>query len=184
MARLRLSPGLLLWAAAALLLFPLRWLLAWAAAVCIHELGHLIMLRLLHIPVHSLRVSGSGTRLQTAFSSRWQELLCAAAGPAAGLCMLPWIHLLPRVTLCSVFLALYNLLPVYPLDGGRCLRCLVGGRIGSIVQAVALAGLLVLGAYASFFLQLGGLPLILSGVTVIRALGIKIPCKAAFQALQ
>ncbi len=184
MERLKLSPVLLLWVAAALLLLPVRWLGAWLAAVTVHELGHFAMLRLLGLPVHSLRMDGVGAKMQTLFTSRGQELLCALAGPLAGFLMLGLADLFPRTAVCSVFLSLYNLLPVYPMDGGRCIRCLAGERAAAIVGYAALGCIFILGFYGSFCLKLGWLPFTVGCFTVIRALKIKIPCKAPLQALQ
>lgn len=182
--KMRLSPGMLIWGAGALLILPLRWLLAWGCAVCVHELGHLAMIRLLKLPVHSLAVDGGGVRIRTEFASAWQELLCALAGPIAGLLLLFTAPVFPRLALCGAFHSVYNLLPVYPLDGGRVIRTLAGEKSGQILQNVFLGCILALGIYGTFFLRLGILPLIFAWLTVIRALRIKIPCKEAIQALQ
>lgn len=175
--KMQLSPGLLIWAAAALLVLPLGWLLAWGCAVCIHELGHLAMLRLLKLPVQGMNADGSGIRLRTEFAYAWQELLCALAGPAAGLLLLLAAPVFPRLALCGAFHSLYNLLPVYPLDGGRVLWALFGEKTGRTVQGICLGCIIALGSYGTFCLRLGLLPLIFACLTVIRALGRKIPCK-------
>lgn len=182
--RVQLSPGLLICLAATVLMLPIRWIIAWILAVCVHELGHLAVLRLLRLPISAVEADTSGTRIRTVFLAPWQEVLCALSGPAAGMLLLFAAPVFPRLAVCGGFHSLYNLLPVYPLDGGRCIRCLAGEKAGRVIQNICLGGILVLGVYGTFFLRLGLLPLFFAWFTVIRALAIKIPCKAAHQALQ
>lgn len=177
--RASLSPGFLIWLAAAVLLLPLRWIVAWAMAVCVHELGHLAMLKLLKLPVYAVEAGIGGARICTAFCMPWQEILCALAGPVAGMFLLLLAPVFPRVAVCGAFQSLYNLLPVYPLDGGRVIRCLAGERTGKVIQDLCLVGLMAVGIYGTFMLRLGLLPLIFAGFTVLRALARKIPCKAS-----
>lgn len=173
--KLQLSPGLLLWLAAAVMLLPIRWIFAWIFAVCVHELGHLAMLKLLKLPIHVIEVDTGGARISTDFLAPWQELLCALAGPAAGFLLLIIAPVFPRISVCGMVQSMYNLLPVYPLDGGRCLRCLAGEHAGKLIQTVCLACIPALGCYATLYLRLGFLPLIFAWVTVLRALAFRGP---------
>ena len=179
MERLRkgLSPGLLIWLAAAVLMLPLRWLLAWAGAVCVHELGHLAMLKLLKLPVYAMDADASGARITTEFRNRSQEVLCALAGPAAGCLTVLAAPVFPRLAVCALLQSVYNLLPVYPLDGGRAMRCLAGEKAAKALEALCLTALAAVGIYGSFVLRLGLLPLSFAAFTALRAIGRKIPCK-------
>ena len=58
--------------------------------------------------------------------SQMDELLAAAAGPAMNLALLlAFSRTLPRFALVNFCLLAYNLLPFYPLDGGRLLRAVL-----------------------------------------------------------
>ena len=120
---IRISPYLYVYVAALLLLAPLKWLLAAGCAAAIHELSHLAMIYLLGIEVYSVQIGLRGTKIITEPMTDKSELLCAIAGPAGGLLILFFARWIPRVALCAAFQSIYNLLPIYPLDGGRALRC-------------------------------------------------------------
>ena len=56
---------------------------------------------------------------------RPQEFLSAMAGPAAGFLLVllfPWF---PRIAFSALVQSLFNLLPIYPFDGGRVIRSIM-----------------------------------------------------------
>ena len=152
--RVRLDP-------LAALVFALGWfldgegLIACALpAALVHELGHLLALRLCRARVHTLRLGLLGAELcYSGALNRGETLLCAAAGPAAGLlyalaaCAWGGPFLL-RSGALSLCLSAWNLLPVLPLDGGRVLLALAGERlsrrVGELTATALLLGGLVL----------------------------------------
>lgn len=111
---------LVLW----LYLVPLRWLLSWVMAVIVHELGHYAAVRFFGGSVLSIRIGGLGCVMTSSPLTIRQQLYCTAAGPALGLCITILSRWLPRIALCAFIQSVFNLLPVYPLDGGRILRLL------------------------------------------------------------
>ena len=117
------SPGFFLYMALLAFVLPLPWSLAALSAGAVHEAGHLIALKALKIPVRSIRLEAAGARIQALFSSNRQELICAAAGPAAGLLVSLLFPIYPRLALCAMAQTAFNLLPLMPFDGGRVLRC-------------------------------------------------------------
>lgn len=153
-------------------------LLPVAAIAAAHELGHLLALRLCGVRLRALRLGAFGAVLEHAPTSCGKELLCAAAGPCVNLLL--WL-LLPAgspAAAISLGMLLYNLLPIYPLDGGRILRCLLLSRLclartelwmARIAQGTV-AVLLCASFYLTIALKLNGFLLISAGFLVIKCI--------------
>lgn len=127
---LTVSPGFYIYAAVLLLLLPFPWLLGFLLAGLLHESGHLLVLRLMKIPVHSVHLEPTGAMIVSGPLSNRQELAAAAAGPAVGLLiaiLFPWF---PALGLCAIAQTAFNLLPILPFDGGRILRCIAASFFG------------------------------------------------------
>ena len=122
---LSVSAGGCIAAALIVLILPLPWLTALFLAAAIHEVCHLLCLRLFMIRVFRIRIGMQGTSIETAALSPIQELLCAAAGPAGSFLCLLFLRHFPILALCGLLQGSYNLLPIYPLDGGRILHAIV-----------------------------------------------------------
>lgn len=161
------------------------FLLALFGCILAHEFGHILMAR--HYGVRTpdviLLPIGGMARLERIPEQPRQELLIALAGPlvtlviAAGLAGVlsaagvplsfrafvaadqPFI---PTLMWVNVGLLAFNLLPAFPMDGGRVLRALLAGRLGferatriaaRVGQGVAVV-LGVLGLYGNAMLVL------------------------------
>jgi Zn-dependent protease/CBS domain-containing protein len=124
------------------------FLLALFGCVLLHEFGHALAARAFGIrtPDITLLPIGGVARLQRMPDRPWQELIVALAGPlvnvviAAVLIFLlgqhsalehlerlnePGAAMLAKLASVNIGLVLFNLIPAFPMDGGRVLRSLL-----------------------------------------------------------
>ncbi len=173
---LRISGSFFILAALMLLILPLKWLIAAALAAAVHEGAHYLALKLCRCHVLSLQVGTGGAVIKTDCISRGKELFCALAGPIGGLTLLLFAKWLPRTAVCALIQSAYNLLPLFPLDGGRAMRCIsqmllspkASNRFCAIAETIVRFGLCALGIIAAFLLDLGIVPILMAGVALFR----------------
>lgn len=146
-------------------------LLALFACILLHEFGHILMARRFGVrtPDVILLPIGGVARLERIPDEPRQELLIALAGPAVTLAIAVLLYLILRLSgsnvdviqlsenqpflaqllTINVYLLLFNLIPAFPMDGGRVLRALLASRLGllrgtriaaSLGQMLAVAG--------------------------------------------
>ena len=152
--------------------------LSFVLCVIVHELGHYVSLRLCSVSVVRTKIGLHGAVMETAGMSEWQELICAAAGPVASAILgLVLLRKRTAAALISFGLAAVNLLPLYPLDGGRILRsilflCCGAERAERIVHWTTIAVCLVLmllACWGTIVLQAGVWPIFAALVLLWRA---------------
>src|ERR1700730_5183508 len=146
------------------------------ASLYAHELAHALVARAFGIPVRtiSLFLLGGMAHITRESPSPRAEFLIALAGPAASLgvgvvaALLSWTlwGVAPPVAALGLWLAtmniplaIFNLVPAYPLDGGRVLRAVLwfagqdlrwGSNVAARVGQVAAVGLLFSGVWILF----------------------------------
>ena len=120
----QISPGFYIGGAFAVLLLPWKVVIFFGVASAVHELCHLAVLRILRVPIHQIKIGFFGACLTTGSMTPQQELICAAAGPAGSLCLTLTAGWMPVLALFGLVQGAFNLLPIYPLDGGRVVRAI------------------------------------------------------------
>mgnify|MGYP001340590350 CR=1 FL=1 len=127
--------------------------------VLLHELGHARVALWYQVPVRRIRlmVFGGVAELGDEPPHAGAEFLIALAGPAVSLLLaaalgFAWgvmklfaptleqmIALTGYLAIINLSLAVFNLLPGFPLDGGRVLRSAVWGLTGNLTRATTIA---------------------------------------------
>ena len=131
------------------------------ASVLVHELAHSLVAQKLGLPVKgiTLFIFGGVSEITGKYQRARDEFLVAFAGPASSLVLgllliLVWMAARPErpsdtsvlmgivffIGRMNIVLGVFNLLPGFPLDGGRVLRSLVWGWTGNERKAMRVAG--------------------------------------------
>jgi Zn-dependent protease len=177
------------------------------ACVVLHEFGHITAARRYGISTSEVTLLpiGGVASLQRLPSDPAQELVVALAGPAVnlviGLVLLalvgsvhpdeltqidnPSLSLVGRLAIANLFLAVFNLIPAFPMDGGRVLHALVAMRVGGPRATEIAARIGQAFAFGLGFLGLFGNPLLLFiAIFVYIAAAAEAQMSAAHEALK
>src|SRR4029453_15916692 len=132
--------------------------------VLLHEFGHIFTARYFGVttPDVVLLPIGGVARLERIPEEPWEEFLIAIAGPAvnvvialllmafAGADLGPQklaavesaqVSMIDRLAPGNPFLSGFNLIPAFPMDGGRVLRALLATRLGYVRATEIAAGI-------------------------------------------
>jgi stage IV sporulation protein FB len=152
--------------------------------VLAHEFGHIFTARAFGVPTPDVTLLpiGGVARLARIPEKPSEEFLVAIAGPlvnvaiAAGLVLFGGAHLdlgqlaamqstkislVDRLAEVNIFLAVFNMIPAFPMDGGRVLRALLAIKLGHVRATEIAAAIGQLVAFALGFLGLFGNPLLI-----------------------
>ena len=128
------------------------------ASLLLHELAHSAVAQHLGVPIKSvtLFIFGGIAELGAEPSSARDEFWIALAGPVMSLCLAfgswtfaqaAWlvfssqavVEVISYLALVNLVLAIFNMVPAFPLDGGRVLRAYLWYRNGDVLAATQIA---------------------------------------------
>lgn len=126
-------------------------------SIILHELAHAVVARAFRIPVRSITlfILGGVAQITREAVKPLHELLMAAAGPFASFLLAaifggawfalgahdtrPIDYVLVWLALMNIILGVFNLLPAFPMDGGRVFRSIIWLVTGNHDRATAIA---------------------------------------------
>ena len=139
-------------------------------SVLLHELGHSVIALRYKIPVRSITLFlfGGVAQIGAEPPSAIAEFFIAIAGPLVSLAlavffyaaqplvsdMEPLLGLAKYLAYINMALVLFNLIPGYPLDGGRVLRAIVWAITGDMDRSTLIAA--AVGRFCAFLLIFAG----------------------------
>ncbi len=172
----RLDGAAFLLAALLLLVLPLKWICAAAAAAVWHELCHWIAVKMCGGSLLRVRIGSGGTLMEAEAMAPWKEIICSLAGPLGGLLLLLLAEWFPRTAFCAAVQSAYNLLPLFPMDGGRAMRCgaailfqpAKAQRLCAVIECVIKSAIAAAGIYGTFCLKLGLIPVLISVFLLLK----------------
>lgn len=115
---------------------------SYLVAVILHEMSHAEVSRKLGYSLCEIKLAPYGASLTGAFEGvKWvDEIIIALAGPVCNIilavfCVALWwlvpstYFFLETFVMSNVFTAIFNLIPIFPLDGGRALLALISKKV-------------------------------------------------------
>ena len=103
----------------------------------IHELGHLYMGLLLGLKPKSLKIMPFGVSIlfetyKTKKQTQTKKMFIAIAGPVVNIiiAIVGWLfEWQVEIIYANILIAIFNLLPIYPLDGGRIINAILSMKL-------------------------------------------------------
>ena len=146
-------------------------------SVLVHEIAHSLAALRFKIPVHRivLYIFGGASEISQESPDAWIDFWITLVGPAVNLALWGLLSLaglvLPGATpvaavveylaTINLLLGLFNLIPGYPLDGGRILMAVIWGVSHKKTRAVMVAA--SIGSFFAYLFIIIGVALLISG---------------------
>lgn len=94
-----------------------------------HEFAHVLIALLLKIHLEEISFLPVGVNAKFNFNNhKIKEIIVASAGPLFSLVI---AYIMPQYKLPNIFIFLTNIVPIYPLDGGRILKNTILLKLGT-----------------------------------------------------
>lgn len=188
---IEVRPETYIYAAVLLLILPIHWVLSAFIAGAIHECCHYMALRLCGGKLWRVKVGITGTIMDTEPLPPKKELLCTLAGPVGSLALIFLIRSMPLLAVCGFVQGVFNLFPMFPMDGGRIVRCAMmllvpkrGEKIAKWIESGFVIVLIAACFYAFIYYNLGILAWVFLTILLYRVVKRKIPCKESVMRVQ
>ena len=169
------------------------------ATIVVHELGHALVARRygIHTQQILLLPIGGVASLERIPDKPAHELAVALVGPAVSFAIAGVLWFVPgafanQLMWINVALAVFNLIPAFPMDGGRALRALLAIRLGHVRATTIAAGLgkliaiafAIIGIFVSLWLVLIAIVVWMgarqeAAVVQMRSAVVDVPVRAA-----
>ena len=174
------------------------FIIAIFACVVAHEFGHALMARRYGIrtPDITLLPIGGLARLERMPEKPGQEIMVALAGPVVNLAIAvvlilflgaqvdlesledldnPALSFLARLAAVNLFIAVFNMIPAFPMDGGRVLRAVLAARMDRLkaTQVAATIGQGLAFAFGFLGLMSGNPMLVFIAIFIYLAAGVE-----------
>ncbi len=159
-------------------------MLGFFASLLLHELAHSVIARYLGVSIKSITLFlfGGVAELEDEPNSGMTEFWIAIAGPLMSLALAFgfWslssvvaltgvvpaaVSVLSYLALINLVLAVFNMVPAFPLDGGRVLRAFLWHRSGNVLAATRTAARS--GMVFAYFLMALGVTALFQGAIVV-----------------
>ena len=151
-------------------------------AAALHELGHLAALKVFGYPVRAICLGSGGAVIETDAMRLRHECVCALSGPLISFIIFLFIGKFPLLGFFGLVQLFFNMIPIWPSDGGRIVKCVllkycpcqIAAVLMKLLECICYIGLLVIGAYITIQLSFGVVPLLIPIIYYFRQ---RKPCK-------
>jgi Zn-dependent protease len=159
------------------LLFGINTFVTFFIAVLVHELAHTLVAKKFNLPVTSVYLDflAGSAGVDTTYTPYGQTILVSLAGPLSNLILagFSWfvlhnggsdtflVSFLTTFTYYNFILFVFNILPIYPMDGGRISKAIcqwitkptIGRKINGVISIISSVLLLVFSIYSSMYIM-------------------------------